>query len=130
MSHLCPECGLEHGADIDAAPVVETEAVTEAAVEIAKVEADRDITLAKIAVKAEETGDTARIAELEGRLRGIEEMLDRLAPPAPAEEIPAEPEVVVVDAPEPDPVIDAGGIEPPPIAEPVAGKGKRRSAWW
>lgn len=130
MSHLCPECGMEHGADVEAVPVIEAEAVTEAAVEIAKVEAERDVTLAKIAAKADESADTTRIAELEGRLRGIEEMLDRLAPPAPAEDAAPEPEVVLMDPPAPEPEVSETPVEPPPIVDTPAPKAKRRNAFW
>ena len=127
MSHTCPDCGLEHAVAIDeVADVVETEAVTEAAVEIARIEADRDVTLAKVNAKVEEGWQEQRIAELEGRISGMQEMLDRLTPqPEP------EPEAVpIVAAPQPEPVIEEPEVQPPPIVEAPAGKKPKGNAFW
>jgi hypothetical protein len=124
VSHICPQCGLEH--DFEAA-VVETEVAGEAAVEIATIEADRDIALARIAAKAEETEDQRRIAGLEGEMRGMREMLERLMPPEPEPE--PEPVPVVVQA-DPEPVVDDQGATPPPIVEPLPSRKASKSAWW
>lgn len=132
MSHACPECGMEHGAEVDALTIEPevAEVAGEAAVKIAEIEANRDITLAKVAVKAEDSADAARIAELEGRLRGIEETLDRIAPPAPSAETMPEPEVMLMDPPAPEPEVSETPVEPPPIVDTPAPKAKRRNAFW
>jgi hypothetical protein len=126
MTHICPECGLEHAVDV---PVVVTEEpageVAEAAVAIAEIEAGRDVKLAQINAGTEEAWRDARIAELQGELNGMKEMLERLMPPEP------EPVPVVVEAPpEAEPVVEEPGVEPPPPVETSPGRGRKKSTWW
>lgn len=104
------------------------EPITDAAVEIAEIEATRDVKLAQISAGTEEAWRDARIAELEGQMRGMREMLDRLTPPAP--EPDPEPVPVVVTEPEPEPVPVGTAPEPPPVVEPVTTKTKKASPWW
>src|SRR2546430_15603827 len=95
---ICPECGFDRP-DIVEVPA-ETEAAETAAdatVEIARIEADRDVTLAKVHAKTEESWQETRVAELEGKLAGMQELLDRLNPPEPH----PEPRPVIVEPPAP-----------------------------
>lgn len=127
MSHTCPECGLEHAVEVEkVADVVETEAVVEATVEIARIEADRDVTLAKVNARVEEGWQEQRIAELEGRLSGMQEMLDRLTP----EPEPDPEPVPLVVTPPPEPLIEEPEVQPPPIVEPAVGKKAKGNAFW
>jgi hypothetical protein len=126
---LCDICERLHPetAPADAAEVSEEsiETVSEAAVEIAQIEAERDVKIAQLDIKREEVWQEGRVTELEGEIRGMRELLDRLAPePEP------EPEPVVIVAepepePEPEPVIDAL-----PAAEPKAAKKKSGWSWY
>lgn len=111
--HYCPYCGEHHGEDMAQVPSGEAgeysgegaeipEAVPEAAVEIARIEADRDVKVARIGAGVAEDDLRAEVEMVKGEIRGMREVLDRLAPePEPA------PEPVVVaqemSAPEPEP---------------------------
>ncbi len=126
MSHLCAECGLEHADPVIAeAPVAETAA---ADVQIAEIEAERDIRLAQIGAKAGESDAITRIAELEGKMDGMREMLERLLPPEPE----PDPTPVIVDAPaaEPEPVVEEPAATPPPAVESEPKRSRQRNAWW
>lgn len=97
--HNCPDCGIEHEAPepVVIEEAVDVEPVAEANVEIARIEADRDIKVAKIerGMMADEM--EIRLAEVEGNLRGMREVLDALVnPPAP------EPAPIVIEEPEPE----------------------------
>jgi hypothetical protein len=72
---------------------------THAAVEIAQIEADKEIQLTKLAVKAEESHDETEVESLRAEIRGMRETLDRLIPPVPAEAESAPEPIVVNDAP-------------------------------
>jgi len=99
------DMGFEH-ADPEPPVVVEEapdmEPAAEAAVEVARIEAKRDVDVAKIEARVEDDEMVLRMAALEGEIKGMRELLDRVAPPEP------EPE------PEPEPVI----VEPEPAAPP------------
>ena len=109
--HDCPECGLAHE---DATPVAEPEPVVvetgpnENDVEIAAIEAETAVKVAKIEADAVDDDLRAEVENLRGEMRGMREMLERLAPPEP------EPEPVVVPVPEPAPA------EPEVAAPPEA----------
>ena len=125
---ICPTCGHEEVPVVEEQPLEATEAVTEASVEIARIEADRDVTLAKIGAKTDETIVESEIAQLRGELAGMRELLDRIAPKT--EPVEDAPEPVVVVNPEPEPVIDEPEAEAP-AAEPATPKApKRKNAWW
>jgi|SRR5579859_1744029 len=131
----CPDCGHIHPAG-GAAPEAEAEAiaaeeaagaaegvaetVSTAEVEIARIQADRDVTLAKI-----EKGIIAQ--EIEARETENEvkaELLDDvLAPPEP-EPVP----VVVEEAP----AEEIPSEEPPPVieAEPEPAGKRKGNPWW
>lgn len=106
--HFCPYCGEHHGA-MEEAPVA-AEVVADvsaeeagAAVQIAEIEADRDIRLAKIAAAAEETHDETEVEVLRAEVRTLREMIEKIVP----EPEPTTPEPVIVaqevPAPEPEP---------------------------
>jgi hypothetical protein len=100
--HNCPSCGLAHDGTIEVAPEPEpvpAETTSANDVEIAKVEADAVVQLAKIDAKTEESEDKQRIAELEGEVRGLRETIAALTPPEP----PPPPAPVIVGPPEPEP---------------------------
>jgi hypothetical protein len=95
---FCPGCGTELPARVAAEEIeaeehaAETEEVTDAAVKIAEIEAKRDVTIARISAGVAESDREADLAHAEGKAEGFEEAL------APDE--PAEPGIVIVDAPE------------------------------
>jgi hypothetical protein len=111
MEIICPECGehLDPHELHTAAPVIETAEITSAEVEIARINADKEIRLAKIQagmIESEAIVEAAvEAAHAEGEAAGLRE--------ATAPEPVPEPEpVVVVDAPaEPEADIPA-----PPVA--------------
>lgn len=129
---LCPDCGAEHhpelaeaAAEIDTAEVI-AEGAADAAheehradVEVAQIEADAAVELARINAKVEAGWQEARVAELEGQVAGMREIIGRLTeppepPPAPD---PPEPEVIEEEPPPPE-------EEPPPPAP------KKSKGWW
>ena len=130
MTHVCQGCGLEHEdlAEPTEPVIVDTEPVADASVRVAEIEADRDVTIARISAKTEAGWQEGRITELEAQLLAMRETLDRVAPPAPEPDPDPEP-VVLVDNPEPEPVIE----EPtavPPTPEPAPPKPKKGNAFW
>ncbi len=126
MTHACPDCGLGHEPAIVEEPVVvDVEPAADAAVQIAAIEADRDVTIARVHAKTEEAWQESRVAELEGRLAGMAETLERLTPPEP-EPVP----VVIAEPPAPEPIVAEPVAEPPPVAEPAGKPSKRSNPWW
>jgi hypothetical protein len=126
MSHSCADCGYEHDGPI-VEPVVEVnpEPVAAAEVEIARIQAERDVAVARIEGNVEKGWQEQKLTELEARLAGMAETLAALAPPAP------EPVPVTVAEPEPEPVAEPVGTEPPPPVEPAAPTSRKRSnPWW
>lgn len=118
MSELiCPDCGervdahaLHTSPESGEAEVAE---VADAAVAVAEIEAQRDVTIARIEAKAEEAHDETDVEALRAEISVMREMLNRLAPPAAEETEPAPApaaEAVIVDAPAPE-------VEAPPAAE-------------
>lgn len=103
---------------IDPAPAVE--AAAEADVEIARIQAETDIALGKEATKREAMWQESRVAELEGKLAGMEATLAALQPPAP------EPVVVTADPPA-DPEPD---VPPPPPDQPEEPPAKKSGGFW
>jgi hypothetical protein len=111
----CPTCHQDYGDDSPATETIEPESVEEitaAEVEIAKIQANRDIKLAQIgAGVAEHVAEVDQAAELghaEGKAEGLEEAI---TPPEPE---PSETPVVVVgDSPPPE----EPEITPPPADE-------------
>lgn len=111
--HACDNCGLLHE-DMAAAPAEQagepgesaraeetvTEEVASATVEVARIEADRDVKVAKISAGVAEVEVESRLAEVEGQLRGMREALDRLVPEVPE--------------PDPEPVVVAQEVAPEP----------------
>jgi hypothetical protein len=128
----CPDCGIDHhpeetaaAAEVEAAEViaeVAADAVHEEAradVEVAKIEGETAIELRKIDAKIEAGWQEARVAELEGQVSGMREILNQLtAPPEP----PPAPEPVTVEEPAPEPPAP----EPSPAPEPK----KKSKGWW
>jgi len=102
--HPCPECGIEHG---EPEPVVvednsdkAAEAAGEASVEVARIEAKRDVDVARIQNRGLDEQLAADLAALQARIDVLE-----------AAAIPPEPEPVVLPVPEPEP-------EPEPVPAP------------
>ena len=126
MTHQCPDCGLEHQVDVPEPVIVDAEPAADAVVQVAQIEADRDVTIARLGAKTEQGWQEQRIAELEGQLTGMQEMLARLNPPEPE----PEPVPVVVQEPEPEPVVEEPVAAPPPIVEEQPKKTKRGNPWW
>jgi hypothetical protein len=132
---LCPECGLDHHpAETEAAAeVAAAELIAEGAegaaheeglagVEVARIEADRDVEVARIQAKVEAGWQEARVAELEGKVSGMQEVIGRLTePPAAPADPPPAPPVEVVDGGPPPP--DETKTEPPRTE-------KKPRGWW
>lgn len=132
---VCEMCGVDHhpeaveaAAEIEAAEAMADGAegaaheVARADVEVAKVEAERDVEVARINAKVEAGWQEARVAELEGQVSGMREVLDRIMnPPAP------DPE------PEPEPVavaVDDGPPAPEQQQAPPAAPKQKSKGWW
>jgi hypothetical protein len=92
--HPCPECGLTHDAP---APEPAAE-VAAASVEIAAIEAERDLRLAEMARDDQVRALADRVAELEGRLAASETVAEVALDVAAEAE--AEAEVAAEDAAE------------------------------
>lgn len=108
----CPECGVEFDAHAahsqpEAEEVVGAE-LADAAVQVAEIEANRDVTIARIEAKADEAHDETEVEALKREIAGMREALALVAPQPPV----AEPE----PAPEPEPIVveDKPEIEAPP----------------
>ncbi len=112
--------GYEHE---EPEPVVveapDTEPVAEASVEVARIEADRDVKVAKIEAGTDRIEIDSRVDALEAKIDGMREVLDRLAP-EPEPEPEPEPVVVEPGPPAPD-------VPPPPADEPHHRAPKGRS---
>jgi hypothetical protein len=94
----CTNCGNDLGETLPEAIVDEAELVSRADVEIARINADRDIALAKLAAKVSENELVVENAALGAAVEVLEDVVSPDAPePEPAEVIP-----VIVD-------VDAGG---------------------
>lgn len=113
----CPECGLDHHA-AERAEAEEVQRIADREVEIERLRTKRDIEVARITAGAakdiaeEEAG--ADLAHAEGRAEGMEDVIDAVAGGG-NDEPPAEPEPLVIDAPEPGPAVDDDA--PPPAEE-------------
>lgn len=125
--HYCPMCGEHHAgetpAEAEAAAVIETAAeITSAEVEIARINAKRDVDLARISAGMADAERDQELAHAEGVIDGMRDVVETVAPePEPAPE--PDPEVVVVNAPEADADANAEDAPPehgsaPPEAEP------------
>ena len=126
--HQCTECGLthDHGGALP----------TDPAVEIARIQAERDMRIAELQRgeldKTELEAETEiAVAEIEAAA-GVEEATvkaevldDILTPPEP------EPEPVVVVEPEPEPEPEPLEAAPPPAAEPASiTEQNKRAGYW
>jgi hypothetical protein len=109
----------------------EVDAVAEVAsadVAVAQIEAERDVTLARIAAKVEESHDETEVEALQAELRAMRETLALLSP---APEVAPEPAPVIVndvtpvDEPPslPEPEHQAAGSEPKPKKSSSSGLG-------
>ncbi len=126
MSGFCPECGAAAAVADDAAAAVSAE------VEIARINANRDIKLAQINAgvvkEVAETEAAAEVAHADGVVDGIDKVLDAVGgdqgdgPPIvlPPAEPEAEPE------PEPEPELPLPPVADTPEPEP----NNRGGGWW
>lgn len=129
--HPCTDCGLEHEPAIELpAPVIEAPADDAAAVEIARIEAKRDVEVAKIDLERSQLSDTDRIARLEAELEVLRAAAT--APPIvivdpvdePATDLPTEPDMVPVD-------LDAETADAPaPAADAAPEKKEKKKSGW
>jgi cytoskeletal protein CcmA (bactofilin family) len=108
-----------------AAEVEAVEVVADADVEIAKINADRDVKIEQLGVKRDEVWQEARVVELEGQLRGMREMLDKLMPEPEPEQEPA-PVIVAAD---PGPEDDIAPAPAPDLTEEPAAPKKAKGYW-
>jgi len=118
-------CGVHHEGEAETEAVAEVAAVeeiTRADVEIARINADKEIRLAKIAAGIAESETQIEAAHAEGRAEGMQDALDAVAP----DPEPVAP--VIVDAPEPDPEPVVDPLAPPVMdSSPEHEKPKRSS---
>lgn len=127
---FCPECGVDHHAEVveDESPVtvVEAESVTDKDVEIAKINAKRDVDLARISAGMIDHDRDVQAARVEGKAEALEQVIE---PPEPEPE--PEPEPVIIDAPDTDTGID-DSEEPPPADDhsPHEPKKSRGLGFW
>lgn len=124
----CPECGIDHHAADRA-----EEQAADRAVELARIEANRDITIAKI--NASVTRDTADVdqaaalAHAEGEAEGMQTALEGGAGVDQAPDVNGAP--IVVESPEPEPAPEPEPELAPPPAPPSSPEpGSRGSGWW
>jgi hypothetical protein len=116
--------GFEHA---DPEPViieeaVDVEPIADATVEVARIEADRDVAVAKIEARV---ADEELVAALAALTAENEALRAQLAP----QEQQQEAVVVIADPePEPEPVAEEAPPAVEESSEPVAKK--RKSAWW
>lgn len=121
--HYCPVCGITHG-EAEAA-VTEDAIVTSAEVEIAKIQADRDIQLAKIQAKIAGSELIIENAALEATAEATADANDTLADViAPPDAGGGAPPVVVVGSPEGEP---EGEPDAPPEVETPGGSDAPKS---
>ena len=131
--HECATCGHLHDfpetaevLDVDTGGDAEaTEEVAAAAVEIAEIEADRDIKLAKIDLERRQIELGEENAALRAELNAVRETVDALTAAA------APPPVIVAPEPEPELVLEPEGAMDAPEPEPATSGAppKRRSPW-
>jgi chemosensory pili system protein ChpA (sensor histidine kinase/response regulator) len=117
---------MEHEeAVVEAAPEPEVpEAVTDAAVEIARIDADRDIQTAKIYAKGNDEDTAALLAAMAARIEILEA---ERTPPEPE----PEPVVIVADPPpEPEPEPEPGPAGDLPEAPKEEKRTGKKSPWW
>lgn len=124
------DMGYEH--DDPAAAVAEPEIIpvpvdpgpNDNDVKIAEIEAAASIEREKLWTEQEGMRLDSEVQELRGEVRGMREILDRLAPPDPG---PADAPVVITEPAAPDP--PAEPVPGPPDISPVP-KTKKPSGWW
>lgn len=104
--------------DKSAEDVAET--VSDAEVEIARINAQRDVEVEKLYNKGLDQERETELARLRARVEVLEAAM---APPAP------EPEIVPVPVPEPEPDPEPGPPAPPETGEPKTAK-KSGGGWW
>jgi hypothetical protein len=132
---------LAISADLGAAAPAEVGPSSDAAVEIAQIQADRDIAMEREYTKRTLASQQLELAELRGELSGVRQALDALQAPAIAAaaagalapEVEPEPVVVVEDPPPAEPEVDVLPVATPPPADEPTGSpepGKRRGAGW
>jgi hypothetical protein len=100
--HFCPMCGIEH--DAAGAAIAEDAIDMAAEVQIAQINADRDIALAKIGARVAESDlvvETVALAAENDALSGTVDTLTEIVAPEPAAD--AAPSVVVIDSPDETP---------------------------
>ena|ERR1700733_6890842 len=106
----CPTCHTDYGEEPEPQVTIEAEHTEKPDVEIARIQADRDIKLAKISAGMIEAEQVAETAHAEGVAEGMAEALH----PEPEAAPETAPVVVVND----DPAPEEPAAEPLPEAEP------------
>jgi hypothetical protein len=125
---FCPTCGIDHHVAERA-----EEQAADRAVELARIEANRDITIAKITANVtRDTADVDQAAELaraEGKAEGMETAIDGAAVDQAPELGDGEP--IVVSAPDAEPELEPEPELAPPPAPPSSPSSPSSSAgWW
>jgi hypothetical protein len=93
-------------------------------VEIARIEAEASVAREELWTQQEGLRLESQVDELRGEIRGMREVLDRIAPPEP------EPQPVVVPIPPAEPPESADPVAGPPPVESGPPKGKKKSGWF
>ena len=122
------DMGYEHddpaAAEPEVIPVPVDQGPNQNDVKIAEIEAAASIELEKLWTEQEGMRLDSEVQELRGEVRGMREILDRLAPPEPD---PPDAPVVITPPPEPEPVTEP--VPGPPDTGPAT-KSKKSSGWW
>lgn len=126
---FCPECGADHHVADRAA-----EAAADREVTLAKIAADRDIRIAQItansAAALAETENALEVAHAEGKVEGMETVIDSAAVDGQAPEL-GEPGAPIVVESESEPVAEPEPDLAPPLVETSSPRSSSSSdGWW
>jgi hypothetical protein len=120
MPH-CEKCHADYGEESEPEVIVEAEHTEKPDVEIARIQADRDIKLARITAGVVDIERDVELAAAEAKAGVLGEIV---SPPE------AEPEVVVLDEPEPESVPEPEPEGALPEVEESHEHAPKRDVWW
>jgi hypothetical protein len=129
---FCPECGIDHHiADREAVAAADRE------VTLAKIHADRDIKIAQIGASSAavlaETDNALEVARAEGKVEGMETVIESGGVDGQAAEPGGTGEPIVVESPAAEPVAELEPELAPPVIESSSPSSSSRSSgggWW
>lgn len=128
---FCPECGADHHRDDRA-----VEAAADREVTLARIQADRDIKIAQItansAATLAETDNALEVAHAEGKVKGMETVLESGAVDGQAEDLGESGAPIVLPDPDPGPAPEPEPELAPPVVESSSSPSSRSNSpgWW